>query len=175
MDAINTIAWIGAITGSIGTITGVSALAWDFYKWKHSGPKLEMSVTTGMAAMNVPMTNPNDRFIWVKVINVGQSKTTIQTLAFAHFDSAPNKNLDKPTPTYQGIVLTPSLGIATPLPASLEPGGEWSGFARQDDDIERMARTGYLYARVYHTMGHGKPISERVIIKDEGLTPHRTR
>ena len=79
MDATNTIAWIGAITGSVGTITGVSALLWDYYKWKHSGPKLEITVTAGMAMANVPRADPNERFIWVKVINVGQSATSIQT------------------------------------------------------------------------------------------------
>jgi hypothetical protein len=171
MDATTIIAWIGAITGSIGMITGVSALLWDFYKWKHSGPKLQISVTTGMAAMNLPRATPNDRFIWVKVINIGQAKTMIQTLAFAHFENEPNKKFNNYPPTYQSVVMSPSFGTDSTLPANLEPGGEWSGFAKQTEEIETMARTGYLYARVYHTMGQDTPVSRRVIISDEALAP----
>jgi hypothetical protein len=173
MDATNTIAWIGAITGSIGTITGVSALAWDFYEWKQCGPKLQVEVMPGMAMMNIPRTDPNDRFIWVRVINTGQGKTTIQTLAFAHFETEPNKEFTKPNPTYQGVVISPSFNTGPALPHRLKPGGEWSGFARQDEEMEKRARAGYLYARVYHTMGQGKTISQRVIIKDESLAPRR--
>jgi hypothetical protein len=173
MDATNTIAWIGVITGSIGTVTGVSALAWDFYKWKHSGPKLEIAVMPGMTPLNVPGVDANDRLVWVRITNTGQSKTTIQTLSFSFFETEPNKDFTKPTPAFQGVVANPVLYMGATANPVVEPGGEWSGFASQTPDIERMARDGFLYARVYHTMGGNKPLSGRVIIKDENLAPRR--
>jgi hypothetical protein len=122
-----------------------------------------------MAAMNLPRTDPNDRFILVKVVNRGYSKTTIGNLAFIHFERKPNRTFTVPPPTFQAVVYDPSLGLNYAHPTSLGHGDEWIGFARQTKEVEGMARNGYLYAQVYHTMGDGKPISERVIIRDESL------
>ena len=40
-------AWVGATTG-------ISGLLWDFYKWKTSGPKLAITINTGMEALPRP-------------------------------------------------------------------------------------------------------------------------
>lgn len=128
-----------------------------------------MTVTVGMAALNVPRTTPNDRFICVRVVNTGQGKTMVQNLALLYFESRPNKKLTKPALTYQAVVIGPAFGST--LPTSVEAGGEWSGFVRQTEEVERMTRSGYLYARVYHTMEQIKPISKRIIINDTALAP----
>lgn len=44
-------------------------------------------------------------------------------------------------------------------------------FANQDAHLEELARTGYLYAQIYHSMGLGKPSSARVVITDQQLAP----
>src|SRR4051812_11073780 len=99
MDATTVAAWVGAITGSVGTITGISALLWYYYKWKNLGPKLKIEVIPGMAAINVPHISPTDRVIWVKVINTGNGRTTITNLAFFYFESEPDKDITKSIPT----------------------------------------------------------------------------
>jgi len=170
MDATNTIAWIGAITGSIGTLTGVSALLWDLYKWKHSGAKLKVTASPGMALVNVPNIGPNERFISVTVTNSGQSKTTVTTLGFFYFESDPNRKLEKATPTQQMVVV--DQGFGQQLPHVLEPGGQWTGLARQSKEVERMARTGYLYAVISHTLSE-QPVFARVIMKDAAVTPRQ--
>jgi len=47
------------------------------------------------------------------------------------------------------------------------------GLALQTRELEEMARNGFLYARVHHTMGKGLPVSARIIIGDAALTPRR--
>ena len=169
MDATTVAAWVGAITGSVGTITGISALLWDYYKWKHSGPKLKIEVIPGMAAINVPHIAPTDRVIWVKVINTGSGRTTITNLAFFYFENEPDKDITKSVPTQQSVVMSPGMGNQQ-LPYFLESGGQWDGFAKQDVETERQARTGYYYAVVYHTMSDN-PLFGRVVFKDEEARP----
>jgi hypothetical protein len=165
-SATRTIATIGAITGSIGAVTGMTALAWDLYKWKHAGPKLKATLAPGMTILNPPpIVSANDRFICVTVRNTGHSKTTITHLAFSYFPSKPNRKLDKPTAKHFFQVPPP---FAQQVPFGLEAGGEWSTYVKQNGEVETLARSGYLYARVYHTM-KDEPLSVRVIISDRDM------
>jgi hypothetical protein len=44
LTTIDVLAIIGAVTGVIGTIAGVAALAWDYYKWRYS-ERVQLKVT----------------------------------------------------------------------------------------------------------------------------------
>ena len=55
-------------------------------------------------------------------------------------------------------------GLGPTLPHVLEPGCEWKGFVVRDEDIERMAREGFLYGEVYHT-AKKKPTRARIVIQ----------
>lgn len=127
MDSTTVIAWIGVITGSIGTITGVSALVWDYYKWKRSGPKLRVEVIPGMAMHNPQLPLTNERLLWIRVVNTGNAKTTLTTLAFSYFPTEPNKKLTKPNATEHFLVTNPLPGR---LPQVLETGEQWDGFCQ---------------------------------------------
>jgi hypothetical protein len=166
MDPTRLIAWIGVITGSIGSITGTSALLWDLYKWKHRGPELLVTVVPGMFQIMQGVKIDDERLFRITVVNSGSSKTTLTALGFFCFPTKPNKKLTKPVATENFIVTNPLYGN---FPHVLETGEQWTGFAKQDAFIEELARTGYLYAQVYHSLG--KAASGRVVIKTEELTP----
>jgi hypothetical protein len=178
MDATETVAWIGAITGSIGTVTGVSALIWDLYKWKRQArPQLDIVALPGM--MFAPpmgqflpgMPGPNDRLVRVRVVNLGHRKTTLNILGLAYFASKPNRKMLKPIP--QRFFVNNQL-FGENLPRVLEPGEEWNGFINQNGEIETMALKGYLYALVEHTMG--KTVYARVVLRDDAhLSEQRER
>ncbi|CAN5849405.1 hypothetical protein BH24ACI1_BH24ACI1_08340 [soil metagenome] len=64
MTTTDILAIIGAITGIFGTIAGLAALGWDFYKWRYS-ERVRLKVT---ATPNfVSTTNPHKSLIWVTV------------------------------------------------------------------------------------------------------------
>ena len=140
MGITDVVAWIGAITGT-------GALLWDIYKWKHSGPKLKVSVSPGMALYLPGRPETSDRFLLVRVVNIGHSKTTLNTLSFLHSDFPLRKSKKKPV--NQFVVTRPDPGK---LPHVLEPGEEWVGMAKQDDKMNSMMKKGYLYCRVYHSL-----------------------
>jgi hypothetical protein len=82
------LAIIGTITGTIGTIAGLTALGWDFYKWRRSTtPRLKVSFVTGSVQVsttgntggqivrNVPgvklvLRNPTDRMIRIESLEL---------------------------------------------------------------------------------------------------------
>ena len=121
-----------------------------------------------MVARNVPTVNPDDTLVWVIVINTGSGRTTITNLGFFYFETEPNKDITKSDPKQRAIVMSPGIGTAG-VPYALESGGQWDGFARQDQEFVKQAKTGYLYAVVYHTMAE-KPIFARVVFdKDKKI------
>lgn len=79
MTTTDVLAIIGAVTGIIGTIAGLFALCWDYYKWKYA-ERVQLKVTA------IPnFVNAEDRrkeMIWVSVTNIGKIPTTINFLPF---------------------------------------------------------------------------------------------
>jgi hypothetical protein len=149
MGITDVVAWLGAITGT-------GALLWDIYKWKHSGPKLKIAVSPGMSMYHPAMPKTDDRFMMVKVANVGHSKTTLTTLSFLH-DDLPLKKLKKKK-VNQFVVLQPDPGK---LPHVLEPGEEWVGMVKQTDEVVNLMKKKYFYCRVYHSLSE-QPAVARV-------------
>src|SRR5262245_146975 len=156
MDATRTLAIIGAVTGSIGTATGLSALMWDLYKWKHqTRPVLEITALPNMSFMPpggpfLPgMPAKDDKLIQVRVVNIGHGKTTLTILGLAYFNTKPNRKLTEPAPP-RFVILNHTF---EKLPKVLEPGEQWNGLIDQSNEVVEMARNGYLYALVEHTLG----------------------
>jgi len=147
-------AWWGAIIATL-------VLVWDMYKWKHSGPIINVSASPGMETVGkIPNHLEGKKYIAVEVTNTGDKKTTITHLVVFHYISLFQKLIKKKDKSF--IVATPAL-FPPPLPYMIEPGERWLGGIEQTSELEEISRNGYLYCGVYHSCGK-KPVLQRVVI-----------
>lgn len=155
MTTTDVLAVIGAVTGIIGTIAGLGALGWDYYKWRYS-ERVQLKVT---AMPN--FVNAQDRrkeMIWVTVTNIGKIPTTIKLLSLHGFNSKHDmkkRNGEKP-----GIV---TQGLYGQLPAKLNPGDDWGGGIDQyGEGIEEYFKFKYFIVQVEDSMSIGMPFRAEV-------------
>ena len=140
-------AWVGAITGP-------SALMWDLYKWKTSGPRLSLTVSTDM--MMLPRVD-DATYVSASVRNTGRASTTITGLGFAVYEGWLARA--RLAPSAQFVIPSPVSGQR--LPFKLDVGAEWNGMAIQDSELEKLMITGKLWCRVYHSWSN-RPVQVRV-------------
>ena len=67
------VAWWGAIIATV-------VFAWDIYKWKTSGAKIRLLVSSGMSLYGGGVKDENT-YITFRVTNVEDRPTTITTIA----------------------------------------------------------------------------------------------
>lgn len=146
------VAWWGAIVATI-------VFLWDIYKWKTAGAKIRLLVQSGMQIIGDPQRG-NLTLVTARVTNIGDRPTTITTIGFKFYTNWWQKIRNKPNQAY--VVPHPELNHQV-LPYILEVGQEWQGGTNQTDDLEKMAKEGYLIMEVYDSV-HMKPSSGRVII-----------
>jgi len=151
----NIAAWWGAVIATFVFI-------WDIYKWKHSGPTINVFASPNMQAIgNFPNHEGDKDYISITVTNTGNRKTTITHLVIFYYKYKPilSKILKKKARTF--FVPTPS--FSPPLPHILEPGERWLCGIEQNNELEELSRNGLLYCGIYHS-GSRKPVMQRVII-----------
>jgi len=153
MTVTDILAWLGGLTGP-------SAIVWDVYKWKRSGPKLLVRVSPNMAILGRGQVT-NQRHLIVRVANSGEKKTTLTTLALALYPSWWAQVRGKPSEQF--AVPMPGGPGWRNLPCPLDPGEEWAGMVRQDQQIEQMCKKGRLYCHVYHALSKN-PVGARVVL-----------
>jgi len=147
-------AWWGAIIATL-------VLLWDMYKWKRSGPIINVSALPNMQTVGkIPNHLEGKKYIAVEVTNTGDKKTTITHLVVFHYKSLFRKIRGKKDKSF--FVATPAL-FPPSLPHMIEPGERWLGGVEQTSELEEMSKNGYLYCGVYHSSGK-KPILQRVVI-----------
>jgi hypothetical protein len=157
MSATTVAAWIGAVSG----ITGI---LWDFYKWKTSGPAIEVSVKPGMEMIRLAQTpmrqEAKKTYIIIYVRNNGTAPTTIKTIALVTYDSWLSRKRLK----YATAGIVPEPAFAKPLPHKLDVGEEWSGVVEQNATIEERIKIGKLWCQIYHTWSK-RPVQTRILEK----------
>lgn len=154
MTTTDVLAIIGAITGIIGTIAGLAALGWDFYKWRYSERvRLKVTATPNFVSTN----NSQEKLIWVTVTNIGKIPTTIKLLSFHGFDNkAEQKNRNGKDVS---IMLNPLHGQ---LPVRLNPGDDWAcGFRQKGEGIEKYYKFKHFIVQIEDTMSE-KPFRAEV-------------
>ncbi len=154
MTITDILAVIGAITGIIGTIAGLAALGWDFYKWRYS-ERVSLKVT---ATPNfVSTSNPHEKLIWVTVTNIGKIPTTIKLLSFHGFDT--KDELKKRNGKKLSIMMNPLHGQ---LPVRLNPGDDWAcGFSQNSGLVEQYDEFKHLFVQIEDTMSE-KPFRAEI-------------
>lgn len=141
-------AWVGAVSG-------VGAILWDFFKWKTSGPKIEVLVSPNMVM--IPTPNMGTKYITARVRNIGTSATTITNMCFATYGSRRARRKRKFS--YGGVVASSS--TTQPLPFKLEVGAEWMGTALQNVELEKLMDAGDLWCEIYHSWSK-KPVQTKI-------------
>ncbi len=124
MTPTDVLAIIGAITGVIGTVAGIGALVWDFYKWRYSERvRLKVTAIPGF----ITKENSDQKYISVSVCNIGKLPTTIKLISLHGFNN--KKELKKRNGKRISIIRSPDFGQ---LPIRLNPGDDWTCLLRQD-------------------------------------------
>ena len=158
MELTEIAAWWGAFIATL-------LLFWDIYKWKRSGPIINVSASPNMELVSTNPDRLKDKIlIFVQVVNLGNMKTTLTHLVIFHYSSFFKKLIKKKN--MQGIVVS---ALYTPLPYVLEPGELWQGGILQDKKLEEMSRNGYLYCGIIYA-GKKKPILQRLIVPIKNST-----
>lgn len=144
-------------------VVSTFVLGWDAYKWLASGPKIDMSVSTGMKILGGLEPDPKT-YVSVTASNVGDRPTTITNLGGMYFESWWRAYVLRRKPKTAFIITQPSQ--AQRIPYRFEVGEQWIGLADQTDDIVQMAKDGYLFLILYTANG-GRGHRERVRIREK--------
>ena len=146
-------AWWGAIIATL-------VLGWDIFKWKQTGPRLRLSVSSGMITHgDVPNADPNTTYVLVEVVNVGDKKTELTHVAGLYYKSRIQRILGKNDKGF--TVINPA--FSTEFPCFLGPGERWLGGIEQTQELEELSRNGLLYCGIFHSASK-KPLIMRVVI-----------
>jgi hypothetical protein len=131
-------------------IISTFVLGWDAYKWLASGPKIHVSISTGMKRGGGSIPDPKT-YISVTAMNIGDQPTTITNLGGMYFESWWRAYIFRRNPKEAFIVTTPS--EAQRIPYRFEVGDQWIGLTNQTEDIAEKARSGYLFLILYAAHG----------------------
>ena len=144
LTTTDVLAVIGAVTGIIGTIAGLGALGWDYYKWRYSERvQLKVIATPGMST-----TFSNETLIRINVVNIGKISTTIKMLSFHGFNS--KADMKKRNGKNLRIVITT---LYSELPAKLNPGDDWDGYITQyQEGFEDYLKFKHFIVQIEDTM-----------------------
>jgi len=142
------VAWWGAVLATI-------VFLWDIYKWWTVGPKLRISVQTGIESIK------GKPLILVNVSNYGDRPTTITNLRYLYFTNFWKRVRRRPDKAAIG----PKPSDAQRLPFELKQGNLWSGIASQDEQVTTWAKEGLLYCVLYHSHSE-RPIYRRVVVHE---------
>jgi hypothetical protein len=145
MTTTDVLALIGAVTGIVGTIAGLLALGWDYYKWRYAERvQLRVTATPGFVSTDDPR---KEEFIMVSVANIGKIPTTLKLIAIQGFES--KRKLRK---TYgQKVAIIRNI-LYNQLPVRLEPGNDWVGGIRQNNQLKEFLEYEYFVVQVEDTM-----------------------
>jgi hypothetical protein len=144
MKLTDYLAIIGAITGIIGMFSGITALCWDYYKWRNSKrPHFKVRANGNMIS-----DDPSDKqkYISVTVTNAGDKPVKLKMLTYHFFKEKPKKNNKTKLPDEAGFWnLINSNLVSAPLPHKIEVGDEWTVLLIQTEEIEKKVNEGFYY------------------------------
>jgi hypothetical protein len=151
------------IAAAYAAAVSTFVLGWDAYKWLASGPKIDISASTGMKIFG-GLKPDNKTYVSVTAWNVGDRPTTITNLGGMYFNSWWCAYVLRRKPKEAFIISQPSQ--AQHIPYRFEVGDQWIGMADQTDEITQKAKTGYLFLILY-TAGGGRGHRVRVKVRNK--------
>lgn len=158
MNLTDTLALIGAITGTI-------ALIWDVFKWSQTGVKASLKISPNMTPFGVARLQFKNKLnIFVEVTNIGDKRVTITHLVIVYYETLFKKLLKISSRSF--IVPDPLPGQ---LPQAIDIGERWVGLIDQTNELEKLAQKGYLYVGICHSSSP-KKITKRVKLAAKTIT-----
>jgi hypothetical protein len=139
-----------------------SAVAvWEFIKWRQ---KNAIEVTF-MANMKFMPSVDNNSWIIAKVINKGDTQTTITSFHGYVWKNRLDRFLGR-----KKSLITAFIIPTDNLPKIIEPGEQWIGKLLQNEEIKNFAHKQILYLCISHTMSK-KDVVKRLKIKNIRKAP----
>jgi len=133
MSASDIAAWYAAIIAT-------AILIWDVIKFKKSGPQLRGEAHAGWESYGIAETEDDDLTI-VKVTNTGDRPTTLTSWGLYWYPAGASLNDSK---SRKAFVIQGGLAGLGKIPTKLEPGDEWTGLIKENDEYENMFIEGTL-------------------------------
>lgn len=141
-------------------IVATAALALEVRRWFESGPRLTLTVMPEAVTFG-QFIPENHTYLAARITNRGTQPTTITNYALHQYPTIFHRWMRRSTRS--AIVTHPEHGPN--LPYVLQPGTEWMGSARYNDDMRDWVETGQLFVGIYHS--HGKrPVLCRVVMPE---------
>ena len=133
------------IAGFALLFSGVS-LGLEIRREIMGGARLRMTyMTNAVFVMPGIAVNKNKRHISITVSNRGDSPTTITLFGFVYYPSFWAEFFKRKS---VNLIITPRGTGMGSLPHLLAPGANWTGWADQTKDLEKMLESGRLWAWV---------------------------
>lgn len=127
---------------------------WEYIKWRS---RYYLEVTCNTSMLFLPSTNKK-KYIVAKATNKGETPTTITHLALYYWPNKLDRFLKRERKSF--------IVNSDQVPKIVNPGEQWFGQVEQNDDIEKMALEGLLYAVVIHSMGKKEILRQIRIFKN---------
>jgi len=149
------VAWWGAIISTL-------VFLWDIYKWKTTGPKLSVSTSSNMKALNLP-GKENKTWITLHVQNNGDKPTTIMNVGIKVYKNKFFKFIRKRSKAFvvPGVGASPNQSI----PYVLNVGCIWQGLILQTEELEKFAKENIIICEVYCSH-RAIPVESRIEIDE---------
>ncbi len=135
-------------------------LGWDAYKWLASGPKINLTTSTGMKIYG-GFSQDNNLYMSLTAWNVGDQPTTITNLGMVYYKSWWLAYFKRKKPSEAFIIKEPSQNQR--IPFRFEVGAQWLGLIIQTDEINQKIKNGYLFLVLYTAGGgHGSRVRVKI-------------
>ncbi len=128
---------------------------WEFMKWLKKN-----EVTVKCAPNMVFMPSSDDKtYVNITVTNKGNTQTTITHCLMYYWNNRIDKILNR---NMQSFIINEHS-----IPKVIQPGEQWMGQAIQNEKIETMAKNGFLYMGIIHSMNKKEIMNRIKINKDK--------
>ncbi|MCP1289782.1 hypothetical protein NK214_06215 [Chromobacterium sp. S0633] len=126
-------------------IISTIVFVWDVYKWRQEGPDIHITTSTGMKMVGGVV--PDEKtYISISADNRGSRATTITNLGLLYYKQWWKAYLCRKWRDGSFVIPNP---LGQQIPHVLEAGARWSAAVNQDEDAERMIKSGYLFVVLY--------------------------
>lgn len=142
-------------------IVGTGALFLEVRRWFESGPRLKLSIISNAKMLGSFWEGEDATYLAMTVINRGDRATTVTNACLHQIDGRLSYIRKRWS---RAAVLADVEGMT--LPHVLEPGRQWQGRSKYDDDMMTWAQSGRLYVAIY-TSHRQSPLLRRISVTSQ--------
>jgi hypothetical protein len=150
MTATDIAAWVGAVGA-------VVAIAWDFFKWRFAGARVQLHLAPNMEMLPPSPLAAKGELVIVTAVNVGDAPTTITHVLGVVYQSrlAQFRRKRKKTVVFMPVELGP------PVPHVLHPGEQWTCGIIQSQVLDATLPSDVVLLGLQHAVA-SKPVLHKL-------------